>query len=105
MKRSPANCQASVTKAQRPVKMAKVKMASVMAFTRPSLSPSQPKSTPPVAAPTRKTAMMTVNHCPCTSADSLGSKSCRAGLPISGKSPISNPSNSQPRKAATSAAM
>ena len=102
--RSAANCQAEVTNPQRPVNTAKVMMARAIALTRPSLSPSHPNSTPPVAAPTRKTAMMMVNHCPWTAAVESGRRSCSAGRPIRGKSPISNPSKSHPRKAARRAA-
>ena len=39
-------------------------MLSVMARTRPMRSPSQPNSTPPVAAPTRKPAVTTPNQTP-----------------------------------------
>jgi len=49
--------------------------------------------------------MMIVNHCPCVAALEPGSRSCSAGFPMRGKRPISNPSKSQPRKAAIRAAM
>ena len=63
MNRSAAMCHASVANPHRPVKIAYVKMLSDIARTRPMRSPSQPKNTPPVAAPTRNTAMMAPNHC------------------------------------------
>ena len=37
-------------------------MLSAIARTRPTRSPSQPNTTPPVAAPMRNTDMMTPNH-------------------------------------------
>ena len=39
-------------------------MLSIIARTRPIRSPSQPNSTPPVAAPTRKPAVMMAFHRP-----------------------------------------
>src|SRR5690348_5628866 len=78
-------------------------MLSDIARTRPILSPSHPKSTPPEAAPTRKTAMMAPNHLAASPGAAFGpSNSTSAGWPTSGKSACSNPSNIQPRKAAIS---
>ena len=99
-----------------------------MARTRPSRSPSQPKRTPPVAAPIRNPAVAMPYHVltspsvalrprafvrgsvlrgshrspPPGRADWL-SNSFRAGLATSGNSPISMPSKAQPSKAAVSA--
>src|SRR6185436_15586056 len=70
----------------------------------PTRSPSQPKRTPPAAAPTRKAAMMPANQGPMSpSLPELRSSSLSAGRPARGKRPISRPSNIQPRKAATRA--
>src|SRR4051794_39728544 len=79
-----------------------------MARTRPKRSPSQPKRTPPVAAPTRKKAVITpsqVATCSPVGAVpySIVSSSARAGRAIGGKRPISKPSKSQPRSAAVRA--
>ena len=80
-----------------------VKMLNDIARTRPILSPSQPNTTPPLAAPTRNTAMIAPNHFVASFGSALGpSKSFSAGWPMSGKSPISKPSKSQPRNAAAS---
>src|SRR5689334_6418477 len=78
-------------------------MLNANARTRPMRSPSQPKNTPPVAAPTRNTAMMAPNHCVACAADEGPSRSFNAGPPMSGKRPISKPSNIHPSKAAVSA--
>ena len=80
-------------------------MLTDIARTRPIRSPSQPKSTPPDAAPTRNTAVITPNQAS-RSAPVLpaGKRSASAREPTRGKSPISNPSNSQPSTAATRAA-
>src|SRR5215471_11921965 len=66
-------------------------------------SPSQPNSTPPVAAPTRKHAIMTLNHKATRSSDGVLNKSRSAGRPTMEKMPISMPSNIQPSSAAASA--
>jgi hypothetical protein len=81
-------------------------MLSDMARTRPRRSPSQPNNTPPVAAPIRKTAIMTPNHSVFTAgfaATWLASNSSSALGPMSGNMPISKPSNSHPKNAAISA--
>src|SRR5689334_3238834 len=78
-------------------------MLNANARTRPMRSPSQPKNTPPVAAPTRNTAMMAPNHCVACAADEGPSRSFNAGPPISGNRPISKPSNIHPSRAAVSA--
>src|SRR5687768_2934190 len=78
-------------------------MLSDIARTRPILSPSHPKSTPPEAAPTRKTAIIAPNHLAASPGAAFGpNNSTSAGWPTSGKSACSNPSNIQPRKAAIS---
>src|SRR5262245_25063885 len=76
-----------------------------MALTRPMRSPSQPNNTPPVAAPTRKSAVMTPTQRAISGllGSEMSSKSRRAGLATSGTKPISSPSNSQPSRAAVRA--
>src|SRR5262245_25616388 len=84
-------------------------MLSDIARTRPSRSPSQPKNTPPVAAPTRNPAMMMPFHgliaASCFARDSwpTSSSSINAGRATTGNRPISKPSNIQPSSAAISA--
>jgi hypothetical protein len=78
-------------------------MLSDIARTRPMRSPSHPKNTPPVAAPTRNTAMMAPNHPAALALPAGPSRSASAGPPISGNNPISKPSNIHPRRAAASA--
>ena len=80
-------------------------MLNVIARTRPRRSPSRPNVTPPQAAPTRNNAVIRPIHVPtnwsCPSpAAAAGSMVCNAGRATSGKIPISNPSNIQPRNAA-----
>ena len=65
--------------------------------TRPILSPSQPKAIPPVAAPNRNAAVMMPVHMP-TWASLAIPMLFTAGRTTWGKSPISTPSNIQPRK-------
>src|SRR6266404_2308602 len=79
-----------------------------IALTRPILSPSQPKTRPPQAAPKRNMASIqtfqVLTMAPSWSAGSgpnfLVSRLLRAGPAIWGMIPISRPSNIQPRKAA-----
>ena len=81
-------------------------MLSDIARTRPTRSPIQPNKTPPVAAPIKKTDIKTPNQASFTAglaAISSRSKSLSALGPASGKSPISKPSNIQPKSAAVSA--
>src|SRR5262249_31391692 len=102
-------CHGWVAKAPSPLNAAYVRMLSDIARMRPSRSPSQPKSTPPVAAPTRKPAMMIPFHgliaASCFANDSrpTSSNSISAGRATTGKRPISKPSNIQPSSAAISA--
>src|SRR5205814_2735 len=79
-------------------------MLRAMARTRPMRSPSQPNSTPPVAAPTRKPAVTTPNHKPIRPSSAVAIKSLIAGRPTIENTPISNPSNIQPRRASRAAA-
>src|SRR5262245_2155641 len=65
-------------------------------------SPSQPNSTPPVAAPIRNDSVMMPIHLS-TVGESPPSSSIRAGRATSGNRPISKPSNIQPRNAASRA--
>src|SRR5262245_4134016 len=74
-----------------------------MARTRPIRAPSQPNRTPPVAAPTKKPAVITLNHRPTTDSSVVLSRSLTAGRPIIEKMPISAPSNNQPSSAAARA--
>ena len=79
-------------------------MLSVIARTRPILSPSQPNTSPPAAAPSRNSAVIVPIHV-CTKLSSTTPAaaciSCSAGRATSGKIPISNPSNIHPRNAAS----
>lgn len=74
-----------------------------IARTRPIRSPSQPNTTPPVAAPMRNTAMITPNQPSMSAFEAPESSSPSAGRPTSGNIPISKPSNIQPSSAATRA--
>src|SRR5579871_247140 len=79
-----------------------------MARTRPSRSPSQPNSTPPVAAPIRNDAVAIPNQKPTAADRSAGAmpdgrRSVIAGPATSGNRPISRPSNIQPSRAAVRA--
>src|SRR5262245_61494737 len=100
--RNAATCQAAWDSPQTPLNSAYVRMLRVMARTRPSRSPSQPNSTPPVAAPTRKPAVMTAFHRPSSTSPGLPSRSRTAGRATNGNSPISSPSNIHPKRAAAS---
>ena len=78
-------------------------MLHVIAFTRPMRSPSQPKTSPPAAAPSRKSAVtMPIQDCTNFSSaiPAAACICCSAGRATSGKMPISIPSNIQPRNAA-----
>src|SRR5258706_8318240 len=80
-------------------------MLEGMALTRPMRSPSQPKISPPQAAPRRKSAVTMPIQC-WTNFSSRSPETIRicwrAGRATSGKMPISMPSNIQPRNAASS---
>ena len=79
-------------------------MLAAIARTRPILSPSHPKATPPSAAPRRNAAVAYPIHIPTNASVSTMFFACcissSAGRAINGKMPISMPSNIQPRKAA-----
>src|SRR6476620_348259 len=62
-------------------------------------SPSQPKITPPAAAPTRKPAVTAPNQNPMIDSSLVFNKSRSAERPTSEKTPISMPSNIQPSSA------
>ena len=75
-------------------------MLNIIVRTRPNLSPSQPKSSPPAAAPRRNNAAMPPFHAPTNDSSVTFKRSCSAGRATMGNKPISSPSNIQPENAA-----
>ena len=70
--------------------------------TRPILSPTQPNENPPMAAPSKKHAMILLSQTATCASSLTASKSCKAGRATKGNSPISTPSNIHARNAAAS---
>ena len=68
-------------------------------------SPSQPKATPPSAAPSKNVAVMIPIQLPTCPSPPGPSMESRAGRATTGNKPISNPSNNQPSTAARSASL